>query len=54
MPLESLKFFARRYVLNPGTRVEDVHMGTGGYGCLKIVITLEVPDGAGAFDVLGK
>jgi len=54
MPSESLKFFARRYVLDPGTRVDDIHMGTGGYGRLKIVMTLEVPDGAAAFDMLGK
>ena len=46
MPSESLTFFARRYVLDPGTRVDAIHMGTGGYGRLKIVIMLEVADGS--------
>ena len=39
-------FIARRYVLDPGTRIDTIHMGSGGHGRLKIVITLEVPDGA--------
>lgn len=39
-------FFARRYVLDPGTRIDTIHMGSGGYGRLKIIITLEVADGA--------
>jgi hypothetical protein len=44
MPSESLNFFARRYVLDPGTRVDAILMGTSGYGRLKIVLTLEVAD----------
>ena len=42
---ESLRFFARRYVLDPGTRIDDIHMGSSGYGRLKIVITLDAADG---------
>jgi hypothetical protein len=38
-------FFARRYILDPGTRVNAIHMGSGNYGRLKIVITLEAADG---------
>ena len=41
---ESLRLFTRRYVLNPGTRIDTIHMGTSGYGRLKIVITLEAVD----------
>jgi hypothetical protein len=42
---ESLRFFARRYVLDPGSRIDAIHLGTGaGYGRLKIVIVLEVMD----------
>ena len=41
---ESLRFFARRYVLDPGTRIDTIHMGTSGYGRLKIVIMLEAVD----------
>lgn len=46
MRSESMIFFARRYVLDPGTRIDTIHMGPGGYGRLKIIITLEVADGA--------
>ena len=42
---ESLRVLTRRYVLDPGTRIETVHMGPKGYGRLKIVITLEAVDG---------
>jgi len=41
---ESLRFFARRYVLDPGARIDTIHMETSGYGRLKIVITLEAVD----------
>lgn len=41
---ESLMLFARRYVLDPKTRVSDIHMGSGNHGRLKIVITLEAAD----------
>ena len=44
-PSESLRTFTRRYVLDPGTRVETVHMGPKRYGRLKIVITLDAADG---------
>ena len=42
---ESLRSLARRYVLDPGTRFDTVHMEPGRYGRLKVVITLEAADG---------
>jgi hypothetical protein len=44
-PSESLRALTRRYVLDPETRIETVHMGPNRYGRLKIVITLEAVDG---------
>jgi hypothetical protein len=45
---EGLRFFARRYVLDPGTRIDDIHMVSVSNGycrSLKIVITLDAADG---------
>ena len=44
-PSESLKILTRRYVLDPGTCIETVHIGPNRYGRLKIIITLEAADG---------
>lgn len=43
---EDLRSFARRYVLDPGAGIDTIHIGTSGYGRLKIVITLEAVDNA--------
>jgi len=43
---EDLRSFARRYVLGPGARIDTIHIGTSGYGRLKIVITLEAVSNA--------
>ena len=45
VPSESLRTLTRRYVLDPETLVEAVHIGPNRYGRLKVIITLEVPDG---------
>jgi hypothetical protein len=45
---ESLRSLTRRYVLDPGTRIETVqtvNIGPNRYGRLKIIIALEVADG---------
>ena len=42
---ESLRSFARRYVLDPETRFDAVHMEPGRFGRLKVVITFEAADG---------
>ena len=42
---ESLRTLTKRYVLDPGTRIETVQMGPNEYGRLKIIITLEAADG---------
>jgi hypothetical protein len=42
---ESLRILTRRYILDPGTRIETVHIGPSGYGRLKIIITLDAADG---------
>jgi hypothetical protein len=44
-PSESLRTLTRRYVLDPGTRIETVNIGLNGYGRLKVTITLEAADG---------
>ena len=44
-PSESLRTLARRYVLDPGTRIETVNIGPKRCGRLKIIIALEVADG---------
>ena len=44
-PSESLRTLSRRYILDPGTHVETVHIGPNRYGRLKVIITLEVADG---------
>jgi hypothetical protein len=44
-PSESLRTLSRRYVLDPGTRIETVNIGSNRYGRLKITITLEAADG---------
>jgi len=44
-PSGSLKSFARRYILDPGTRIDTVYMGSTEYGRLKVIITLEAADG---------
>ena len=44
-PSKSLETLTRRYVLDPGTRIEAVHIGPNRYGRLKIIITLEAADG---------
>jgi hypothetical protein len=43
---ESLRTIVRGYVLDPGTRIETVNMGPNRYGRLKIIVALEVADGA--------
>lgn len=43
---ECLKSLAKRYILDPGTRVEIVRMESCGRGRLKVMVTLEVPDTA--------
>jgi hypothetical protein len=45
-PSESLRTLTRRYVLDPGTRIETVSIGPNRYGRLKVFIALEVADGA--------
>ena len=42
---ESLRNLTRRYVLDPGTRIETVNIGPNRYGRLKVIIELEVADG---------
>ena len=44
-PSESLRTLTRRYVLDPGTRIETVNIGPNGYGRLIVTITLEAADG---------
>jgi hypothetical protein len=44
-PSESLRNLSGRYVLDPGTRIETVHIGPSRCGRLKIIITLEAADG---------
>lgn len=44
-PSESLGALARRYVLDPGTRIESVHIGPNRYGRLKVIIMLDAADG---------
>jgi hypothetical protein len=44
-PSESLRILTRRYILDPGTRIETVNIGPNRYGRLKIIIALEVADG---------
>lgn len=51
---ESLRTLTRRYVLDPGTRIEAVHMGPNGYGRLKIIITLEAADGVRPVSEMGN
>jgi hypothetical protein len=41
---ECLKSLARRYILDPGTRVDIVRMESCGRGRLKVMVTLEVSD----------
>ena len=41
---ESLKTFARRCILDPGTNVGIVHMESSACGRLKVTITLDVAD----------
>jgi hypothetical protein len=43
--LEGLRTLTRRYVLDPGTRIETVDIGPNRYGRRKITITLEAADG---------
>jgi len=43
---EGLKAIARRYILDPDTNVDDVHMKPSACGRLKVTITLEVADDA--------
>ena len=45
IPSESLRTLSRRYILDPGTHVETVHIGPNRYGRLKVIITLEIADG---------
>jgi hypothetical protein len=45
VPSERLRTLTRRYVLDPETLVEAVHIEPNRYGRLKIIITLEVADG---------
>lgn len=42
---ESLRSLTRRYVLDPGTRIETVNIGPNRYGRMKVIIALEVADG---------
>ena len=44
-PSESLRILTRRYVLDPGTRIEAVHIEPNTCGRLKIIITLEAANG---------
>jgi hypothetical protein len=41
---ECLKSLAKRYILDPGTRVDIVRMESCGRGRLKVMVTLEVSD----------
>ena len=42
---DNLRTLTRRYVLDPGTRIETVDIGPNRYGRRKITITLEAADG---------
>jgi hypothetical protein len=44
-PSESLRTLSRRYILDPGTRIDTVQIGPNRYGRLKVIITLETADG---------
>jgi hypothetical protein len=44
-PSEGLRTLTRRYILDPGTRIETVDIGPNRYGRRKIIIVLEVTDG---------
>lgn len=44
-PSDGLRTLTRRYVLDPGTRIETVDIGPNQCGRRKITITLEAADG---------
>jgi hypothetical protein len=44
LPSEFLRSLGRRFILDPGTRVNAVNLEASGRGGLKVTITLETAD----------